>query len=366
MSLNLPGNSQKSLNWIDSRNSDSGRWADFMANRSPGSPVHFGALRSLNFEQPPIFPLRAHPAKAARAKDGASVVQMQQEGTFRYQLSQSSIASKPGADREKQAQSRGSKLWELSSPSIINPESTYYSASSNAIFASSVVGSEVQKDGQGWISKISPQGKLLKGKWVKGLNAPHGMREHDGTLWVADIDQLVAIDIQSAKVISRTTIPGARFLNDVAIANDGKVFVSDTLKNRVYQYDQGKVTTFAKGRSLDAPNGLLVVDNQLIVAGFGQINDPELFTTTVPGHVFGIDLASQRRNDGSRKKALITKTPLGNLDGIERKKNGNFIVSDYTLGKVFFVNAKTGSHQTLLSDLRAPADIGFIPQKISF
>ncbi|MBW4514655.1 MAG: hypothetical protein KME11_05465 [Timaviella obliquedivisa GSE-PSE-MK23-08B] len=72
----------------------------------------------------------------------------------------------------------------------------------------------------------------------------------------------------------------------------------------------------------------------------GDRND-RLFITTMPGHVFGIDLASPRQSDGSRKKVLITKTPRGNLDDIERKKSENLSFQltylDYTLGKVFFV-----------------------------
>ncbi|HEY9622297.1 MAG TPA: hypothetical protein V6C78_18210 [Crinalium sp.] len=245
------------------------------------------------------------------------------------------------------------KIWKLTGSSIVNPESTYYSAQSNALFVSNVVGDELTKDGQGWISKVSASGKILKSKWVEGLNAPHGMRAHDGTLWVADIDELVAIDMRSARVITKIPVPGAAFLNDVAISENGQVFVSDTLKNCVYRYTNGRITKFAQGRATESPNGLLAIGNTLIVAGWGHIQDPATFATDVPGHVFQFDLST-------KQKTRITQTPLGNLDGIERGPSGNFLVSDYISKQVFSINPRSGEANPLISDLNSPSDIGFI------
>ena len=56
------------------------------------------------------------------------------------------------------------------------------------------------KDGEGWISKLSPKGEVLEAKWVTGLNAPKGMRVQGDTLWVSDIDELVAINRKSGKI----------------------------------------------------------------------------------------------------------------------------------------------------------------------
>ena len=48
----------------------------------------------------------------------------------------------------------------------------------------------------------------------------------NGRLYVADIDKLVEIDAESGKIIARYDAPGAQFLNDVAAAPDGTVYVS--------------------------------------------------------------------------------------------------------------------------------------------
>ena len=254
------------------------------------------------------------------------------------------------------------KNWQIIDPSIINPESTYYNAEANVIFVSNVVGDELTKDGQGWISRVSVDGQIIDAKWVEGLNAPHGMRAYQGKLWVADIDELVEIDLQSGNILSKIPIPGSAFLNDVAISDDGRVFVSDTLKNRIYLVDRGKVTTFAKGKHLQSPNGLLIEENKLFVAGWGNIINDATFETDVPGNVFALDIKSQQKHKQKQKqKQTITQAPLGNLDGIEQDLDGNFLVSDYTGGKLFVVNSTNGEPYELISDLEGPADIGFIP-----
>lgn len=249
-----------------------------------------------------------------------------------------------------------SNFWEIANESIINPESVYYSPDTKEIFVANVVGDELTKDGQGWLSKISPEGEILEAKWVKGLNAPHGMRAFQGKLWVADIDELVVIDLQSAQIIEKISIPDSVFLNDVAIAEDGRVFVSDTLTNRIYQVKDGQVSIFAEGTTLESPNGLFIKDNHLFVAGWGNITDSATFATDVPGNIFKLDLASG-------EKQLITQSPLGNLDGLEQDLDGNFIVSDYILGELFVVNPTDKTSYSLISGLEGTADIGLIPEQ---
>lgn len=250
-------------------------------------------------------------------------------------------------------------LWQLSDSAIVNPEGTYYYPEDNIIFVSSVVGDELEKDGEGWISLVSPEGELLDPKWVEGFNAPHGMRSYQDQLWVADIDELVVIDIPSATILSRIPISGAEFLNDVAISEAGQVFVSDTLTNHIYVVDaldeSYPVNIFAEGVTLESPNGLFVDGDQLLVAGWGNITDPVTFDTDVPGNFYALNL-------NSAQKQPITTSPLGNLDGIEQDAQGNFIVSDYTAGTISVINPLDGQPYLWVSDLESSADISFLPE----
>ena len=250
----------------------------------------------------------------------------------------------------------GTKIWELSNEFIREPESTHYVETENAIFVANIVGGELDKDGEGWISKVSPEGEIIEGKWVEGLNAPHGMRTYQGTLWVADIDELVGIDLESATVTARIPVPDSEFLNDLDIADDGTIFVSDTLTNEIYQVTQdGDVSTFAPGVEKEFPNGLLIQDNKLIVAAWGNIVDFNTFETDVPGNVFELDL-------NSGEKTIITTEPLGNLDGIELDEEGNFLVTDF-YGKLYLVDPTKGEAEELLSDLEYSADIALITRQ---
>jgi Ca2+-binding RTX toxin-like protein len=99
---------------------------------------------------------------------------------------------------------------------------------------------------------------------------------------------------------------------------------------------------------------LFINGNQLIVAGWGDITNPETFETKIPGSVFRLNLSSGR-------KRQVSKDPLGNLDGVEQTWRGNFITSDYTQGKVFVVSAKNKQSYPLISGLDSPADITLIP-----
>ena len=91
------------------------------------------------------------------------------------------------------------------------------------MFVSSINGQILDKDGNGYISRLSPDGKVVSAKWVTGLNGPKGLRSVRGTLWVADIDEVVGIEIASGKITSRVKVDGAQFLNDLATAPDGTV-----------------------------------------------------------------------------------------------------------------------------------------------
>ncbi len=71
------------------------------------------------------------------------------------------------------------------------------------MFVSSINGQILDRDGNGYISRLSPDGKVVNAKWVTGLDAPKGMRSIGDTLWVSDIDEVVAIDIAKGQIAAR-------------------------------------------------------------------------------------------------------------------------------------------------------------------
>lgn len=235
------------------------------------------------------------------------------------------------------------------------PESTYLDPGSGLLFVSQVGlrpgGTPIDKDGNGVISKFTREGKVLAANWVTGLNSPKGLRSHGGTLWVSDVDEVVAIDIASGRIVSRTKIDGAKFLNDVATSPDGTVYVSDMLTSKIHRIKDGKPSTFAEGDQLEHPNGLLVEGDSLVVAAWGK---PEAnFSTKVPGHLYRLNLANGA-------KTLITPKPTGNLDGLESDGRGGYVVSDWIAGKVFHI-ATNGDTRVLKQFEQGVADIAYLP-----
>src|SRR5262245_45148790 len=130
-------------------------------------------------------------------------------------------------------------LWETKG--LAQPESVVKDPATGAIYISNIAGAVMQKDGNGFISRLKPDGTIIERQWVKGLNAPTGLALRDRTLYVADVDELVEINAASAEILNRYPAKGAIFLNDVAVDQDGTVYVSDTPMNPIWRRRDGQV-----------------------------------------------------------------------------------------------------------------------------
>lgn len=237
---------------------------------------------------------------------------------------------------------------------IAQPESAYYDKLSDFIYISNIAGSPGEKDGRGWIQKVRPNGTVVSPQWVTGLNAPKGIRVFDGKLFVADIDDVVVIDVVKGSVVQRIHVPNALMLNDVVFDERGNAYISDTIGSAIYKItSKGEVNLFAKGDVLESPNGLLMGKGKLYVAAWG-LASPD-WSTKTPGRLFSIDLKTKAID-------FVTKEPLGNLDGLEMDSDGNFLVSDSAAGKIFRVFSKTGKARVLFFGFKGSADIGYIPK----
>ena len=240
-------------------------------------------------------------------------------------------------------------VWEVIN-GIENPESVYVDAESGFIFSSQIAGDPAERDGNGRIVQLSLQGEMLSDSWLTGLNAPKGLRSHNGILWTADLDEIIGIDIATAEIVSRVSVEGAQFLNDVAIADDGTVYVSDMAASSIYAVRNGEIEIFAEGAELEYPNGLLIEGNRLIVGGWGE--PAADFTTEVPGRLYALDLAT-------KEKTLITPLPFANIDGVENDGRGGYVITDFLAGKLIQVNSD-GSERDLAELEPGTADLAFI------
>src|SRR5690606_2020384 len=98
------------------------------------------------------------------------------------------------------------------------PESVLYDELADIYIVANVNGAPLDRDGNGFISRIRPTGEVESLKWIDGaadgvtLNAPKGMAVHGDTLFVSDIDSVRAFHRTSGQPLGARGIAGATFL----------------------------------------------------------------------------------------------------------------------------------------------------------
>jgi hypothetical protein len=227
------------------------------------------------------------------------------------------------------------KLW--ATDTILKvPESVLVDDKENCLWVSNIDGAANGKDGKGSISKLSKTGTPINLDWVTGLNAPKGMAKYKQELYVADLTELVVIDIKKGIIKNKIKVEGSVFLNDVTVNKNGAVFVSDTRTGKVHRYENNMVTIEVE--NLQGPNGLLSIDDQLLILDRGSL------LSLTPG--------------GTISKIMDGMDP--STDGIEKVAPNQYIVSCWN-GIVYFVAA--GAQKITLFDTRSEkinsADIGY-------
>lgn len=241
-------------------------------------------------------------------------------------------------------------LWETGGFST--PESVLPVPGEGIAYVSNVAGQPTDKDGNGFISKLSlADGKIVTLKWATGLDAPKGMALSGGKLYTADIDKLVEIDPKEGKVLAKFEAPGATFLNDVTADAAGNVYVSDSNTSTIWRLSGAKLEKWVDGPQLKFPNGLTVQGDKIIVAAWGAPGTSA--QKSDPANLLEVGIADKKVAD------VGNGSPVGNLDGIEADGD-DFIVSDWVAGKVFRI-AKSGKAEVLLTLAQGTADIGYVP-----
>lgn len=239
-------------------------------------------------------------------------------------------------------------VWETSGFSA--PESALYDQERDVLYVSNVAGNPTDKDGQGFISRVSPDGEITEAEWVGGLDAPKGLALSGDTLYVADIDQLLAIDVESGEVRARHQGQGAQFLNDVTADDGGRVYVSDMMANAIWRLDGDTFEIWLEDEALASPNGLLAEEDRIVVGSWGVMTDG--FATKEPGHLQAVDLETQEIS------SIGDGTPVGNLDGVEAIGDGSYLVTDWMAGALLRIDA-SGEVEQLLDLNQGSADLGW-------
>jgi hypothetical protein len=233
------------------------------------------------------------------------------------------------------AQHKLEKLWETDSVLKV-PESVLFDGDNKILYAANIDGTDPwAKDGKGSVAKVGLDGKVIATEWISGLNAPKGMGLHKGKLYVADLNELVVIDIAGSKIEKRIAVTGAEGLNDVSVSKVGTVYVSDSKLKKIFMVKDGVSELFLD--TLKGPNGVLMRGDDFYL----------------------LDAGGMYKMNKDKTLTKITEGMEGGTDGIENISGNDFIVSCWQ-GVVWYVNAD-GSKQQLLDsrpDKKNTADIG--------
>jgi hypothetical protein len=187
------------------------------------------------------------------------------------------------------------------------PESVLYDRQRKVIYVANINGDPSARDGNGFISKLGPDGRVMQMEWIKGLDAPKGMAIWKDRLYVSDIRFVVEIDIEKAEIINRYEATDAVFLNDISCDINGHVYISDSGDDKIYMVYQGRLEIWVRSPELKNPNGLWVENDNVLVGCENRI---------VSIH-----------HDTRAIKTLIENT--GGIDGLVPDGYGNYIISDW-------------------------------------
>lgn len=230
-----------------------------------------------------------------------------------------------------------------STPALLKePESVIFDEKNNVLYVSNINDPAGGKDGNGSIGRVSLEGEILEVEWILGgMDAPKGLGLHDGLLYVADLTNVVVIDIESGDLIQTIEVEDAGMLNDITLDEEGVVYISDSNNKRIYSIKDNHVEVWLESNAFQRPNGLLANKNKLYMVDMGS----------------GIFYEINKKTKALREIA----TGLEGGDGIVAYGK-DFILSNWN-GEINFVSAN-GRIEKLL-DTKAEkvnaADIDYIP-----
>lgn len=279
-------------------------------------------------------------------------------------IATSSAEPPPAAPASPAASTAAPEPPRLAAPSPVakytgfaKPESVLYDADNDRYLVSNVNGNPGDRDNNGFISALSPDGQVTNLKWIEGgknevkLDAPTGSAIVKGVLYVADLTTVRMFDLKTGAPKGEIAIPGTTLLNDVAAAPDGRVYVSDsgftigaagnleaTSSDALYVIEKGKARALAKSTGLRMPNGLAWTDKGLVVCSSGA---PEVF----------------RLDDKGARQDVTTTAPGGRLDGLV-SVGDSLLVTSHEASAV--LRGKLGgTFEVAIPEQKTPTDIGY-------
>ncbi len=183
-------------------------------------------------------------------------------------------------------------------------ESCTFDPERNLILAMNAGMSQDTVENDGYVSLINPDGTVHTTKWIGAtrdgltLNHPLGSAIADGVLYTVDMGKVRMFDLASGEPKGEIAVPGATFLNGIAVSADGTIYASNTFPDaRIFSISpDGTTSIFVEGAPLAAPNGVAIDQEGNVVVV--NIEDNAVLTFNPNGELIRTEHAAEAGNDG--------------------------------------------------------------------
>jgi hypothetical protein len=222
-------------------------------------------------------------------------------------------------------------VWETGG--FVGPESIVLDTARGEYYVSNMgTFGEGATPGDGFISRVSLDGKILELKWVTGFADPKGLALANGRLYVGDDPGLAEVDIATGKIHAwHAPEDGKGDFNDCTADADGNVYVSSGRLGTIFRLRGGNLEAWHK---LDRSktgwlNGLKAEKDRLLLGGWSlRVADG----TEQLGHISTISFADQ-------SLGRLGTEPVCHVDGLEPDGRGGYTVTDWLTGDAMHVTA---------------------------
>lgn len=236
---------------------------------------------------------------------------------------------------------------------FLTPESIEYNSDEDVYLVTNINGHPLEKDSNGFISKLSPDGKVIDLKWIDGtkpeitLHAPKGASIINDLLYVTDINEIQVFSLPDGQQQKSITIIGSTFLNGITPGQGDFFYVTDSGLNAalkstgtdaIYKvWSNGRYELVLSDKKMGAPNGLWDDGNGLQIVTFKT------------GRMIHITSTGQQK--------ILPVPPSGGLDGLVKLNDGRFLFSSWGGSAIYALN-EDSTYSMFADGLDAPADLG--------
>ncbi len=193
------------------------------------------------------------------------------------------------------------------------------------------------------VSTMDIDGNILEPHWVTGFDKPCGMILKKDKLYVVERRTVAVIDVKTATIEKRLSIPRPGFPNDITMDDTGNLYITDSYRHMIFISDGGDFTEWLDTPVYD-PNGINFHDGIIV---WGNNGDNSLKSINLK----------------TNEIKVIAELGPGNIDGIQWDKRGFYLVTHFS-GRLYKITPD-GKVITLLNTTAGPlnlADFCYIPE----